>query len=197
MHETETSVSLIRGEAIAMRLIAILSEMLAATALAQWQVVTLNRVALEGTLKEGGAFEVRIESDTPKEASGKLFGATEAPKSVVSEIVVKTQGGRIAFPKQAFADLANPLLQTTSITSQGSSNLKLRFTGGEGAQNYEVEYFIEGNRLARRTVSYFDRGGAEKGRVVKTTNFSEKGLPEASQRTTQPQTKSQEEEAHP
>ena len=145
--------------------------MVAATAFAQWQVVTLNRVTLEGSLKEGGAFEVRVDSDTPKEASGELFGATEAPKSVVSGIIVKTQGGRIAFPKQAFIDLANPLLQTVSITSQGSSNLKLRFTGGEGAQNYEVEYFIEGNKLVRRTVSYFERGGEKKDRVIKTTNF--------------------------
>jgi hypothetical protein len=141
------------------------------SAIAQWQVVTLNRVTLEGTLKEGGAFEARVDSDTPKEAAGEFFGATDAPKTVVSGIIVKTQGARIAFPKQAFTDLANPLLQTTSITSQGSSNLKLRFTGGEGATNYEVEYFIEGNRLARRTVSYFERDGDQKGRVVKTTNF--------------------------
>ena len=153
-----------------MRLIAILCMMLVATAFAQWQVVTLNRVTLEGTLKDGGAFEVRVDSDTPKEASGEYFGATDAPRAVVSGIIVKA-GGRIAFPKNAFVDLANPLLQTVSITSQGSSNLKLRFTGGEGAQNYEVEYFIEGNRLVRRTVSYFERGGGEKGRIVKTTNF--------------------------
>jgi hypothetical protein len=180
-----------------MRLIAILFMIFAATAVAQWQVVTLSRVTLEGTLKEGGAFEVRIDSDVPKATSGEYFGATESPKAVVSGMIVKTQGARIAFPKEAVVDLANPLLQTTSITGQSNGNLKIRFTGGEGAQNYEVEYFIEGNRLARRTVSYFDRGGAEKGRVVKTTNFSEKGLPDASQRTTQPQTKSQEEEAHP
>src|SRR5262249_28040549 len=134
-------------------------------------VVKLNRVTLEGSLKEGGVFEVKVDSDAPKGASGEFFGATEAPHAVVSGIVVKTTGARISFPKQAFVDLANPLLQTTSVTSQGSSNLKLRFTGGEGAQNYEVEYFIEGNRLVKRNVSYFDRGGQEKGRVVKTMTF--------------------------
>jgi hypothetical protein len=146
--------------------------MFAATALAQWQVVTVNKVTLEGTLKEGGAFEVRVDSDAPKEGSGEFFGATETPRVVVSGIVVKGPGGKIGFPKQAFVDLANPLLQTVSITSQGPSNLKLRFTGGEGATNYEVEYFIEGTKLVRRTVSYFERGGSEqKDRVVKTMNF--------------------------
>ena len=145
--------------------------MFAATAFAQWQVVTLNRVTLEGTLKDGGAFEVRVDSDTPKETSGEYFGATDAPQAVISGIIVKAPGGRIAFPKQAFVDLANPLLQTVSMTSQGSSNLKLRFTGGQGATNYEVEYFIEGNRLVRRTVSYFERGETQKDRVIKTMNF--------------------------
>jgi len=154
-----------------MRLIAILFMMFAATAFAQWQVVTLNRVTLEGTLKDGGAFEVRVDSDTPKETSGEYFGATDAPQAVISGIIVKGPGGRIAFPKQAFVDLANPLLQTVSMTSQGSSNLKLRFTGGQGATNYEVEYFIEGNRLVRRTVSYFERGETQKDRVIKTMNF--------------------------
>jgi hypothetical protein len=154
-----------------MKVIAILFVMFATTALAQWQVVNVNRVTLEGTVKDGGAFEVRVDSDTPKEASGEFFGATEAPKSAVSGIIVKTQGARIAFPKQAFVDLANPLLQTTSITGQGNGNLKIRFTGGEGATSYEAEYFIEGNRLVRRTVSYFERGGAQKDRVIKTMNF--------------------------
>src|SRR5436190_6609800 len=137
----------------------------------QWQVVTVNRVTLEGTLKDGGAFEVRVDSDTPKEPSGEYFGATDAPHAVISGVIVKSAGGRIAFPKNAFVDLANPLLQTVSITSQGSANLKLRFTGGEGATNYEVEYFIEGNRLVRRTVSYFERGGEKKDRVIKTITF--------------------------
>ena len=154
-----------------MRLIAVAFLASAATALAQWQTVNVNKVTLEGTLKDGGTFEVKVDSDVPKGASGEFFGATETPKSVVSGIIVKTQSGRIAFPKQAFVDLANPLLQTTSVTSQGASNLKLRFTGGEGAQNYEVEYFIEGNRLVKRDLSYFERGGQDKGRIVKTTNF--------------------------
>ena len=144
---------------------------LATTVLAQWQVVTVNRVTLEGTLKDGGAFEVKVDSDTPKEAAGEFFGATGGPHAVVSGIVVKGPDGKIGFPKQAFVDLANPLLQTVSITSQGASNLKLRFTGGEGAANYEVEYFIEGNRLVRRTVSYFERGREKSDRVVKTTTF--------------------------
>ena len=145
--------------------------MLTTTRADQWQVVTVNRVTLEGTLKDGGAFEVRVDSDTPKETAGDYFGATDAPRSVVSGIIVKATGGKISFPKQAFSDLANPLLQTVSITSQPSGDLKLRFTGGEGATNYEAEYFIEGNRLVRRTVSYFERGGSEKNRVIKTTNF--------------------------
>lgn len=155
-----------------MRTIAILLVMFAASAFAdQWQVVNVDKVTLEGTLKDGGTFSVTVDSDTPKAVSGELFGATDAPRAVVSGITVKTSNARISFPKQAFVDLANPLLNTTSITSQGPSNLRLRFTGGEGAQNYEAEYFIEGDRLVRRTVSYFDRGGKEKGRVVKTTNF--------------------------
>lgn len=158
-----------------MRLIAILFVVFAATAFAQWQVVTLNRIALEGTLKDGGAFEVRVDSDSPKETASEFFGATETPRSVVSGIIVKTPAGRAAFPKQAFVDLANPLLQTVSVTSQGSSSLKLRFTGGEGAQNYEVEYFIEGNRLVKRNVSFFERGGQEKGRVIKTMSFGPAG----------------------
>ncbi|HST31797.1 MAG TPA: hypothetical protein VLK27_13270 [Chthoniobacterales bacterium] len=170
--------------------------MLATTAVAQWQVVNVNKVTLEGTLKGGGNFVVRVDSDSPRTTSGEYFGATDAPRAVVSGVTVKTDNARIAFPKQAFVDLANPLLQTTSITGQGSGNLKVRFTGGEGATNYEVEYFIEGNRLVRRTVSYFERGGAQKDRVVKTTNFSEKGLPEAAQ-PSPPQSQDQDEEAHP
>ncbi|MEY2556535.1 MAG: hypothetical protein QOF93_1679 [Verrucomicrobiota bacterium] len=144
--------------------------MLAEIAVAdQWQVVTLNRVTLEGASKDGGSFEVRFDSDMPKQTAGDYFGGT--PQSVVSGIIVKTQGARIAFPREAIADLANPLLQTASITSQPGANLKIRFTGGEGPTNYEVEYFIEGNRLVRRTVSYFERGAEQKDRVVKTTNF--------------------------
>lgn len=141
----------------------------------QWQVVNVDKVTLEGTLKDGGTFEVKVDSDPPKEAVGELFGTTDAARAVVSEITVKAPGGRVAFPKQAFLDLANPLLQTVSITSQGSGNLKLRFSGGEGETNYEVEYFIEGNRLVRRNVSFFERGGEKKDRVVKTMNFGSTG----------------------
>jgi hypothetical protein len=159
-------------EVMAMRIAFLVLFASTATTLAdQWQVVTVNRVTLEGTLKDGGPFEVRVDSDTPKQTAGEYFGATDAPRSVVSGIIVKAAGGRIAFPKQACVDLANPLLQTVSITSQPSGNLKLRFTGGEGATNYEVEYFIEGNKLVRRTVSYFERGAEQKDRVIKTTNF--------------------------
>lgn len=147
----------------------------AATASAQWQVVNVDKVTLEGTLKEGGAFEVKVDSDTPKSGAGEYFGATDAPHAVVSGIIVKAPGGRIAFPKQAVLDLANPLLSTVSVTSQGAGNLKLRFTGGEGASNYEVEYFIEGSRLVKRNVSYFERGGQEKGRIVKTNTFGPAG----------------------
>ena len=152
--------------------IAIISVAVAGTAIAdQWQVVTVNRVTLEGTLKEGGTFEVRVDSDTPKQTSGDYFGTRETPRSVVSGITVKTSGARIAFPKQGFSDLANPLLQTVSITSQPSGDLKLRFTGGEGEAAYEAEYFIQSNRLLKRTVSYFERGGDEKSRVIKTMTF--------------------------
>jgi hypothetical protein len=137
----------------------------------QWQVVTVNKVTLEGTLKDGGTFAVTVDSDAPKAASGEFFGTTGSPRAVVSGVTVKTSNARIAFPKQAFGDLANPLLSTLSITSQGAGSLKLRFTGGEGAQNYEVEYFIEGDRLGRRTVSFFERGGEKKDRVVNTMTF--------------------------
>ena len=161
-----------------MRLIAILLMIFSASAIAdEWQVVNVNKVTVEGTLKEGGTFVVTVDTDHPKGASGELFGTTDTPRAVVSGIIVRTSNARIAFPKQAVADLANPLLQTVSITAQSAGNLKLRFTGGEGAQNYEVEYFIEGNRLARRNLSYFERGAAQKDRVVKTMSFSEAGAP--------------------
>ena len=137
----------------------------------QWQVVNVDKVTLEGTLKDGGTFAVTVDSDAPKPVSGEFFGATETPRVVVSGITVKTSGARISFPKQAVVDLANPLLSTVSITSGGAGNLKLRFTGGEGATNYEVEYFIEGSRLVKRTVSYFERGETQKDRVIKTMNF--------------------------
>jgi hypothetical protein len=147
----------------------------AASVSAQWQTVNVNKVTLEGTLKDGGVFEVKVDSDVPKELSGEYFGSADSPRVVVSGIVVKTTGTRISFPKEAFVDLANPLLQTTSVTSQGANNVKLRFTGGEGAQNYEVEYFIEGNKLVKRNVSFFKRGGKENGRIVKTMTFGPAG----------------------
>jgi hypothetical protein len=137
-----------------------------------WQVVRVNKISLEGTLKEGTDFEVRVESKKAKESSGNYFGATDQPASVVSEITVKLSGDKISFPKEAFGDLANALLQTLSITSQPSGEVRLRFSGGEGATGYEAEYFIESKRLVKRTVSYFENSGAgEKSRVVKTTNF--------------------------
>src|SRR5437868_6227679 len=67
--------------------IAIVFGAVAGTAVAdQWQVVTVNKVTLEGTLRGDSPFEVRIESDTPKETSGDYFGATDAPRSVVAGI---------------------------------------------------------------------------------------------------------------
>jgi hypothetical protein len=137
-----------------------------------WQVVKVNKISLEGVLKEGTEFEVRIESKKAKESSGNYFGATDQPAFVVSEITVKLSGDKISFPKDAFADLANPLLQTASITSQPSGEVRLRFSGGEGATGYEAEYFMDSKRLLKRTVSYFEITAAgEKSRVVKTTNF--------------------------
>ena len=137
----------------------------------QWQVVNMDKVTLEGTLKDGGTFAVTVDSDKPKPITGEFFGATETPRAVVSGITVKTAGARISFPKQAVVDLANPLLSTVSITSGGAGNLKLRFTGGEGPANYEVEYFIEENRLVKRNVSFFERGANQKDRVIKTMSF--------------------------
>jgi len=146
--------------------------MIVTSAAESWQVVTVNKVSLEGTLKEGTEFEVRIESTKPKEPSGNYFGTVDRPRSVLSEITVKLGGKKISFPKQAFSDLANALLQTVSTTSQPSGELKLRFTGGDGPTSYEAEYFIESNRLVKRTISYFEVAtGSEKNRVVKTTTF--------------------------
>ena len=145
---------------------------LATHAAEPWQVVTVTKVSLEGTLKEGTEFEVRIESKKPKELSGSYFGATDQPGSVVSEITVKLGGETISFPKQAFSDLANALLQTVSITSNPSGEARLRFTGGTGSTSYEAEYFIEPKRLAKRVISYFEATtGGEKSRVLKTTTF--------------------------
>jgi len=145
--------------------------LLGSSAAEPWQVVTVNRASLEGTLKDGTEFEVRVESQEPKEAAANYFGATGKPRSVVSDIIMKVGGKRISFPDPSFNDLADALLQTLSITSQSSGEVKLRFTGGEGDASYEVEYFIEGNRLVRRTVSYFERGAEQKDRVIKTMTF--------------------------
>lgn len=143
-----------------------------ANAAEPWQVVSVNEVSLAGTLKEGTEFQVHIEAKKPKASRGDYFGAVDQPGSVVAEITVKLDGDKISFPKQAFEDLANPLLQTLSITSQPSGEVKLRFSGGEGPTGYEAEYFIESKRLVKRTVSYFENSGAgEKSRVVKTTSF--------------------------
>jgi hypothetical protein len=38
-----------------------------------------------------------------------------------------------------------------------------------------VEYFIEGNKLVKRNVSFFKRGGKENGRIVKTMTFGPAG----------------------
>gem|GEM_PF-4979102 len=137
-----------------------------------WQVVAVNRISLEGNLKDGGEFEVRVESEEPKNASGTYFGAVGRPRSVVSDVVVNVAGKKMSFPEVAYNDLANPLLQTVSITSQLSGPVRLRFTGGEGDASYEVEYLMQGGRLAQRTISYFEAApNGEKSRVVKTTTF--------------------------
>jgi hypothetical protein len=85
---------------------------------------------------------VRIESQKLKEASGKYFGATDRPGSVVSEMTVKLGGEKVSFPKEAFEDLANALLQTVSITSNPSGGLKLRFTGGDGSASYAKQNIL-------------------------------------------------------
>jgi hypothetical protein len=137
-----------------------------------WQVVTVNRLALEGTLKDGTEFEVRVESQEPKEQSAAYVGATGTPRAVISDFTMKLAGKKVSFPDSAFNDLANPLLQTVSITSQPSGAIKLRFTGGEGEASYEAEYLVQSGRLAQRTLSYFEAGAnGEKGRIVKTATF--------------------------
>lgn len=95
------------------------------------------------------------------------FGAAEQPQSVVEEIIVKVGGKKTDFPKPAFEDLANPLLQTVSITSQPTNDIKLRFTGGDASATYEVEYFIELDRLVKRLIRYFEATGGEKREVIK------------------------------
>ena len=137
----------------------------------EWQVVIVKRVSLEGTLKTGAAFEVQIESGKAK-AEREYFGATEAPQSAIEEIMVKVGGDKIRFPKQAFEDLSNAALQTVSLTSQPSGEMRLRFTGGEAAAGYEVEYFMQPGRLVKRSLTVFEAsGGAAKHQVVKTMTF--------------------------
>lgn len=144
----------------------------AAQAAEPWQVVNVKETSLAGTLKDGTEFEVRIEAKKPKEPRDNYFGADTQPESVVAEIVVRVGGKKTSFPKQAFEDLANPLLQTVSVTSQPSGEVKLRFTGGTRAPTYEVEYFVQADRLIRREVKFFEAtpDGAKR-EVVKTTTF--------------------------
>jgi hypothetical protein len=145
---------------------------LIADAAEPWQVVRIHKVSLEGTLKEGTPFEVNIEAKKPKASRSDYFGGGQQVEAVVAEITVKLGGEKVSFPKPAFEDLANASLQTVSLTSQPSGELKLRFTGGTGAASYDVEYLIGSNRLAKRTISYFEApDGSEKHQVVKTMTF--------------------------
>jgi len=135
-----------------------------------WQVVTINEVTWAGSLKSGGDFQVHIEAKKPKGEQAQYFGATEQPEAAVAEINVKADG-KISFPKKAFEDLANPLLQTLSVTSQPSGEIKVRFLGGAAAATYEVEYLIESGRLTKRTVKYFETTDGQKREVIKTMSF--------------------------
>jgi hypothetical protein len=154
-------------------IIAITCALFVARATAQpWQVVSVNETFLAGTLKEGTEFAVRVEARKPKEPRDDYFGAADQPGLVVAEIMVKVGGKKASFPAQAFQDLANPLLQTVSVTSQPSGELKLRFTGGQGSPNYEVEYFVQAGRLIKRDVKIFQAAAdGTKREVIKTTNF--------------------------
>jgi hypothetical protein len=154
-------------------IIAIMCALFGGRATAQpWQVVSINEMSLAGILKEGAEFEVRIEARKPKDARDDYFGATDQPALAVAEIMVKVGGKKASFPPQAFQDLANPLLQTVSVTSQPSGELKLRFTGGQGSPSYEVEYFVQAGRLIKRDVKTFQVAtDGVKREVIKTTNF--------------------------
>jgi hypothetical protein len=137
-----------------------------------WQVVVINKVSLQGSLKQGTPFEVNIEAKKSKGFQGKYFGSVDQPDSVVAEIMVKLGGEKVPFPNQAFDDLANALLQTVSVTSRPSGELKFRFTGGDETNRYEAEYFIQSNRLVKRLVSYFEAtADGKKQVVVNTTTF--------------------------
>jgi hypothetical protein len=134
-----------------------------------WQVVTINEVTWTGSLKGGGEFQVHIETRKPKE-SREYFGTVDPPEAAVSEIAVKADG-KISFPKPAFEDLANPLLQTLSVTSQPSGEIKVRFLGGAAGATYEVEYLIESGHLTKRTLKYYETKEGEKHEVIKEMTF--------------------------
>jgi len=137
-----------------------------------WQVVAINSVSLRGTVKEGTPFEVNIETKKPKASQGNYFGSADQPSSVIVEMAAKLGGEKISFPKQAFDDLANASLQTVSVTSKPSGELRFRFSGGDEATRYEAEYFIQSGRLIKRSVSYFEAtADGKKREVVKTTTF--------------------------
>jgi hypothetical protein len=137
-----------------------------------WQVVTINEVTWIGKLKGGADFEVRIQAERPKDGRDDYAGAVGQPQAAVAEIIVKAADEKIKFPKLAYEDLANPLLQTLSVTSQPTGELKLRFLGGEGPASYEVEYLIGPKKLVSRTLKYFEKTATgEKNQVVKTMDF--------------------------
>jgi hypothetical protein len=140
-----------------------------ASAAEPWQVVSINEVTWVGSLKGGGDFHVHIEAKKPKEGR-EYFGAVNEPEVAVAEITVKADG-KVSFPKPAFEDLANPLLQTLSVTSQPSGEVKLRFLGGDAGATYEVEYFIESGRLVKRTLKYFATKDGKKQEVIKEMTF--------------------------
>ena len=136
-----------------------------------WQVVRINEVSWMGLVKEGDEFEVHIEAKKPKDAPGPYFGAVDQPESAVAEMTAKVDGDKIRFPKPAFEDLANPLLQTLSVTTQASGAVKLRFLGGNSAATYEVEFLIETGKLVKRTLKYFETTNDTKKEVIKEMTF--------------------------
>ena len=136
-----------------------------------WQVVRINEVTWVGLVKEGDEFEVHIETKKPKDAHGPYFGAVEPPESAVTEIMVKVDGDKIRFPKPAVEDLANPLLQTLSVTSQPTGEVKVRFLGGISAATYEVEFFLQAGKLTKRTVKFCEAKDGKKEEVIKDMTF--------------------------
>jgi hypothetical protein len=144
---------------------------LAADPAGPWQVVRINEVTWIGLVKEGDEFEVHIETKKPKDEQGSYFGAVDQPESAVAEITVKVDGDKIRFPKPAVEDLANPLLQTLSVTSQPTGEVKVRFLGGNSAATYEVEFIIETGKLTKRTVKYFEGKDGKKQEVIKDMTF--------------------------